>query len=71
METNLAKNMIERAEKDNLPKDHPLYVNALAFEQASLSLFEDESSKISTPKYLAIWAKARRVWCEYTGLPLI
>lgn len=55
--------MLERAERDNLPSDHELRVRAIAIEE----LKPDHGVK----RLLGRWARARRVWSDYTGEPLV
>ncbi len=61
--TALSKKVRERAGLDKLPLTHLLYIQADAFDKV------DEEYNVA--KYLGIWAKTRRIWCEYTGEPLI
>jgi len=65
METrsDLSKRMIDIADRDNLPADHKMRVVADAFDLAIL--FAEPK------KLLGAWARARRVYCEYTGETLI
>lgn len=62
--TDLGQKMIARADKDGLAKDHPLRVAAEGFNVA-------HADGASARKLLGAWARARRIWCEYTGEPLI
>jgi hypothetical protein len=62
-ETELGNRMIEVAERDRLPVDHPLRLLAKEFNEA----VESGDSR----RLLGSWAKARRAWCDYTGEPLI
>lgn len=63
-EKSLYDKMLERADKDGLPKDHELRTKAVAFKEAIES--DGLGKKIFGP-----WARARRAWCEYTGEPLL
>lgn len=68
METPLAKQMIERADRDGLPEDHVMRRTAQAFDEISVNYAMGKS----TPKgLLGAWARARRCWCNYTGEPLL
>ena len=62
-ETELGNRMIEVAERDRLPGDHPLRILAEKFNEA----VESGDSR----RLLGSWARARRAWCNYTGEPLI
>lgn len=68
METPLAKQMIERADRDGLPEDHAMRRTAQVFDEISVKYAMGKS----TPKgLLSAWARARRCWCNYTGEPLV
>jgi hypothetical protein len=60
----LGQKMIARADKDGLPRDHPLRVTADGFNAAN-------ADGVDARKLLGAWARARRAWCDYTGEPLI
>ena len=62
--TDLGQKMIDRADKDGLPQDHPIRVTAEGFNAA-------HADGVEARKLLGARASARRVWCEYTGEPLI
>lgn len=68
-ETGLYDKMIARADADKLPSDHELRVKALAFNNAAKSYYIDASCDVKT--FMGHWARARRVWCDYSGEPLI
>jgi hypothetical protein len=70
LETTLAKDMMARANKDGLPQKHILRKYALAFDKAAKGYHSDIQT-CSTKELLSTWAKARRVWCNYTGESLI
>lgn len=68
METPLAKQMIERADRDGLSEDNAMRRTAQAFDEISVNYAMGKS----TPKgLLGAWARARRCWCNYTGEPLV
>lgn len=68
LSTPLARQMIARANSDDLPADHAMRRNALEFEEVTLKYAEGNT----TPqKMVSAWARARRCWCNYTGEPLI
>jgi hypothetical protein len=56
--------IIQLADRDNLPKDHPLRIKALELRDVL-------NGKMTAEKLLGTWARARRAYCEYTGTPLI
>lgn len=62
--TDLGEKIIARADRDGLPVDHPLRVVAENFNEAVASGAEPR-------KLIGAWARARRLWCEYSGEPLI
>lgn len=61
--TPLAARMLELAESDNLPDDHPLRVRAGELEDLTLSC--------SAKAILGRYARAKRALNNYTGEPLI
>lgn len=68
METPLAKQMIERADRDGLPEDHAMRRTVQVFDEISVKYAMGKS----TPKgLLGAWARARRCWCNYTREPLV
>lgn len=70
MDTNLAKRVLKTAENDGLPDDHPMVIAAKEFEAAAHGFFS-EPKTVSVKKFLGKFAKARRLWCEYSGDPLV
>ena len=60
----LIDRMIARADADVLPADHELRVRAQLLRDAVNN--EDDAMKL-----LGAWARARRVWCAYTGEALV
>ena len=68
--TDLSKLIRARADQDDLPEDHELRRQADAFDEASGKYFESPQA-VSPKQFLAVWAKTRRVWCDYSGEPLI
>lgn len=57
--------MIERADADSLPESHPLRLRAKEFQESV------ENPDVTARTMLGRWARARRVWCEYTGEALL
>ena len=68
--TALAKKMRARADKDSLPEDHEMRTRANAFDEATKG-FYGEPQTCDVKKFMGCWARARRVWCDYTGEALI
>lgn len=68
--TNLAEKMLARADANDLPLDHPMRLTAAAFEIRSADYFADPQ-RCTMQQFLGCWARARRVWCEYSGEPLV
>lgn len=72
MAKDLPERMIERADADRLPADHRLRVLAKALEAVETAHIQGPGPNEATAKsMLGAWARARRVWCEYTGEPLL
>lgn len=63
----LSTKMREVADRDNLPDDHPMRIHAKHWEEATLKL----NQGIEVKKFVGIWARARRIYCEYTGESLV
>ena len=61
--TPLATRMLEVAESNNLPDDHPLRVRARELE--------DLTPECNPKALLGRWARAKRALSNYTGEPLI
>lgn len=70
MDTDLAKKMIDRANKDVLPVDHPMRIQAHDFEVACEGYLSSPQT-VSVGVFFNCWARARKTWCAYTGEPLI
>jgi hypothetical protein len=69
-QSELAKSMIERANKDNLPEDHELRIKGIAFTEACHGYFSTPQT-VNIAKFMGSWARARKCWCNYTGEPLL
>lgn len=69
-DTELATNMLARADADGLPADHHLRVLAHQFEAAAKGYFAAEQT-IGVGAFMGAWARARRAWCAYTGESLL
>lgn len=67
MNTDLAKKMIDRANKDGLNENHEMRIKAEQFEIAAKDYYENGDVK----KIIGYWARARKCWCDYTGEDLI
>jgi hypothetical protein len=57
----LAAKMIAIADRDGLPADHLMRIRAEELERVNLD----------ARSLLGAWARARHVYCDYTGEPLI
>lgn len=68
--TNLGKKMIERADRDKLPADHPMRVRALEFNDAA-DKYLAQPQLMAVAAFMGFWMRARRTWCNYTGDALI
>lgn len=66
----LPARMRERADADQLAADHELRTLADALDQA-IDAFFSAPPKITVRQFVAAWARARLVWCNLTGEPLI
>jgi len=60
-DTPLTAKMIALADRDKLPADHLMRIRAEELERVSLD----------ARLLLGAWARARRVYCDYTGEPLV
>ena len=69
-QTELSEKMITRADQDSLPGGHEMRTEAFEFDKASEGYFATPQT-VSVPQFLGRWARARRIWCEYTGDSLI
>lgn len=70
MDTELAKRMIERADKDNLPHDHVVRLAAKDFEDSAAGYWSEPQSK-TVKQFLGAWARAKMAWRDYTGEQLL
>jgi hypothetical protein len=68
--TELAKKMRERADIDDLPDEHELRMRADAFDRATQGYYS-VPQKATPAQFTGAWARARRVWCAYSGEKLI
>jgi hypothetical protein len=58
--------MFEIADRDKLSEDHAMRIKAAELKKAI------EDKDIPTPKrLLGAWARARKAYCNYTGIPLV
>ncbi len=69
-QTELSEKMIARADLDSLPGDHEMRTLALEFDNTCQGYFATPQT-VSVSQFLGSWARARRVWCNYTGEDLI
>lgn len=68
--TELSKKMIIRADLDGLPQGHVLRESARTFDAAASDYYA-EPPDCDVKKFIGAWARARRVWSEYSGEALI
>ena len=62
----LYDDMLKIADKDKLAADHPLRLKAIELKNIL------EAAELPEPKrLLGAWARARKVYCEYTETPLV
>jgi predicted lipoprotein len=69
-QTDLSKKMRERADADALPASHELRMRADAFDRATADYFSTPQ-KATPAQFTGAWARARRVWSDYSGEPLL
>lgn len=68
-ETNLGGRMLELAESGH-ERAEELRAKALAFETATAG-FYGEPQTVDVKKFMGAYARARKLWCEITGEPLV
>jgi hypothetical protein len=66
----LPERMLALANKNKLSSDHEMREAAEHLKMACKAYFKEEP-EISVFKFAGYYARARRLWCEYTGEPLI
>ena len=69
-DTTLAKTMLDCADADRLPIDHPVRTTTEAFTARAYQYF-DEPQRCTVQQFIGAWARARRTWHEYSGEPLV
>ena len=58
--------MFEIADRNKLSDDHQMRIRATELKEVV------EGKEMPTPKrLLGAWARARRAYCDYTGMPLV
>lgn len=70
MKTSLATKMIDRANQDSLPEDHEVRRVAIEFDDFADKYFNNPKTT-NSKRFLGLWARARRIWCNYSGESLI
>ena len=68
--TDLSKQMLARADADQLPPEHELRTKATAFNEATAGFYSDPQT-CDVRHFVGCWARARKAWCAYTGESLI
>lgn len=66
----LGERMIARADADGLPADHELRVKGAAFSEAAAGFYADPQT-VNVKQFMGHWARARSLWCAYTGESLV
>ena len=66
MATDISDKMRARANRDNLPADHPIRLAADAFDTAAKGYFA-EPQTCAVKAFMGCWARARSRWSEYSG----
>lgn len=69
-ETPLWERMVAKADADSLAGDHPLRTLAAPLQTAAEG-FYGQPQTVNVARFMGCWARARKVWCDYTGEPLI
>lgn len=69
-QTDLSTKMRGCADADGLPAGHELRVRADAFDRATAGYYADPQT-VSVTQFTGAWARARRVWSDYSGETLI
>lgn len=64
MDLSLVDKMMARADADGLPPDHEIRLSAQKLDEALTADF-------NVARVVGSWARARKIWCEYTGEPLV
>lgn len=68
MSTELSAQMRRKADDDNLDCDHSLRLLADEFDEAAKAFAAEQCT---VREFMGAWARARKAWCEYSGLPLV
>jgi len=68
-ETELGRKMRELADTGH-PQAEELREKAAAFDEAANGYYSEEPT-VTAPKFLGCFARARRLWCDCTGEPLV
>jgi hypothetical protein len=64
--TDLSEKVIARADSDSLSSDHPLRIQAAAFDKAPEGFCADPQT-FDVKTFVRHWARLRRTWCDYSG----
>jgi hypothetical protein len=68
--TALGDKMLNAAVKADLQEDHPLVVAALKFNDAAEGFYGTPQT-VDVKTFMGCWARARRLWSEYSKEPLL
>ena len=66
----LPERMVKLADKEAFDALHELRVSARDLSEAFDDYFRDDP-KITVGSFLGRYARARRIWCKYSGDPLV
>jgi hypothetical protein len=59
------------ADQCGMPAEHPLRVAASELEMKVSRAYSDDGTKQDVKAMLGAWARARRLWSDFSGEPLI
>ena len=65
MNAELPRRMIARADADGLPAEHAIRIAA----DHMTKVLDDPT--VTIPVLIGTWAKTRKLWCAYSGEPLV
>lgn len=69
-DTTLAARMIAYADQQGLGPDHEMRLAADAFDSAAKGFYAKPQT-CAVKAFFGRWAKARRIWCKYSGEELL
>lgn len=69
-DTTLSAKMIAYADAQGFPPNHEMRTAAARFEEGTAGFYATPQT-CTVASFFACWAKARRIWCKYSGEELI